>query len=38
LSDDAAACEAGDDLVLPLQRLSGGDRREQQGREESRKY
>ena len=38
LSDDAAACEAGDDLVLPLQRLSGGDRREQHGCEESRKY
>jgi hypothetical protein len=38
LSDDAAACEAGDDLVFSLQRLRGGESREQQGREESRKY
>ena len=38
LSDDAAACEAGHDLVLSLQRLSGGDGREQQGREERGKY
>jgi hypothetical protein len=28
LSDDAAACEAGDDLIFSLQRLSGGESRE----------
>lgn len=38
LSDDAAACEAGDDLIFSLQRLCDGERREQQGRKENRKY
>jgi len=37
LSDDPAACEAGDDLVFALQRLTGDQSREQQGREENRK-
>ena len=37
LSDDAAAGEAGDDLIFSLQRLSGGERREQHGCGENRK-
>jgi hypothetical protein len=37
LGDDAAARKAGDDLIFSLQRLSGGERREQRGREENRK-
>ncbi len=36
LSDDAAACEAGDDLIFSLQVLSAGDRWQQHGCEENR--
>ena len=36
LSDDAAAGKAGDDLIFSLQRLSGGESREQHGGKENR--
>ena len=36
LSDDAAAGEAGDDLIFSLQRLSRGESREQHGGKENR--